>query len=58
LELLLSLETHHGLSGEYDDHQHNLAKLLDHHPLTEGLSEASQTILHKKYDPTTLRAHK
>ena len=58
LELLLFVETHHGLSSEYDDHQHSLAKLLDHQPLTEGLSEASTTLLHKKYDPTTLRAYK
>lgn len=58
LELLLFVETHHGLSSEYDDHQNNLAKLLDHQPLTDGLSEASQTLLHKKYDPTTLRAYK
>ena len=58
LELLLFVETHHGLSSEYDDHQHHLAKLLNHQPLTEGLSEASQVLLHKKYDPTTLRAYK
>ena len=58
LELLLFVETHHGLTSEYDDHQSNLAKLLDHQPLTEGLSEASQALLHKKYDPTTLRAYK
>ena len=58
LELLLFVETHHGLASEYDEHQHNLAKLLDHQPLTEGLSEAGTTLLHKKYDPTTLRAYK
>lgn len=58
LELLLFVETHHGLTSEYDDHQSNLAKLLDHQPLTEGLSEASQSLLNKKYDPTTLRAYK
>jgi ParB/RepB/Spo0J family partition protein len=58
LELLLFVETHHGLTSEYDEHQQHLAKLLDHQPLTEGLSEASTTLLHKKYDPTTLRAYK
>jgi hypothetical protein len=58
LELLLFVETHHGLTSEYDEHQHHLAKLLDHQPLTEGLTEASQALLHKKYDPTTLRAYK
>lgn len=58
LELLLFVETHHGLTSEYDEHQHHLAKLLDHQPLTEGLTEASQALLHKRYDPTTLRAYK
>ena len=58
LELLLFVETHHGLTSEYDEHQQHLAKLLDHEPLTEGLTEASQALLHKKYDPTTLRAYK
>jgi ParB/RepB/Spo0J family partition protein len=58
LDLLLFVEVHHGLTSEYDDHQTKLVKLLDHEPLTEGLSEASTTLLHKKYDPTTLRAYK
>jgi hypothetical protein len=57
LELLLFMETHHGLSSEYDEHQHHLAKLLNHQPLTEGLSEASQTLPYKTYDPTTLCAY-
>jgi hypothetical protein len=58
LDLLLFVEAHHGLTSEYDDHQNKLVKLLDHEPLTEGLSEASTMLLHKKYDPTTLRAYK
>jgi hypothetical protein len=58
VELLLFVETHHGLTSEYDEHQHHLAKLLDHQPLTEGLREASTMLLHRKYDPTTLRAYK
>ena len=58
IKLLLFVETHHGLTSEYDDHQQKLARLLSHEPLTQGLSEASQTLLNKRYDPTTLRAYK
>jgi ParB/RepB/Spo0J family partition protein len=58
VELLLFVEAHIGLTSEYDDHQNNLVKLLGHEALTEGLSEASTALLHKKYDPTTLREYR
>lgn len=61
VELLLFVETHHGLTSEYDEHQHHLAKLLDHQPLTEGLREASTMLLHRNttlppYAPTKQRS--
>lgn len=57
MEPLLFVETHHGLSSEYDEHHHHLAKPLNHQPLTARLREASRTLPHKKHDPTTLGAY-